>query len=93
MAKHIDTVHLNLRKYKCNLCDMAFTTSGVLAKHQFTHSKTRPYNCNLCPTGYYHNDYLRKHFERVHGVFYTKADIQRMCGKRTIEEKRQRMFQ
>lgn len=90
--QHISSVHLNLRKFKCNLCDMTFTSNAVMKKHQHTHNKTRPYNCTLCPTGYYQNEYLRKHFERVHGFVYTSADVQKICGKTTLEEKRLKLM-
>lgn len=85
MNCHMTAVHQQLRKYKCDMCELVFKTSGTLTKHKHTHSKTRPFNCNLCPMGYYHNDYMRKHFERVHGIVYSKAEIRNICGKRTTD--------
>lgn len=90
MRTHMSSVHQQLRKHKCDLCDMIFKTAGTLAKHKFSHTKTRPFNCTMCSTGYYQNEYLRKHFERVHGIVYTGADIRKICGKKHWEHLNER---
>lgn len=88
IRQHIDAVHKNNRKYMCQICNMTFTSSAVLKKHGYSHTKTRPYNCNMCGTGYYQNAYLRSHFERVHGKIYDAAEIRAICGmKKIIREK------
>uniref|UniRef100_A0A336LUU8 CSON013671 protein n=1 Tax=Culicoides sonorensis TaxID=179676 RepID=A0A336LUU8_CULSO len=82
---HMASVHQQIRKFNCDQCTMVFKTPGTLKKHKHTHSKTRPFNCNLCTTGYYCNEYLRKHFERVHGIVYTAADIRKICGMKELD--------
>lgn len=81
---HVLTVHLNIRKYKCDLCYMTFKTSGHLTTHKHGHTKTRPYACNLCSIGYFKNYKLQDHFEKVHGIVYTAAEIRKICGRRDL---------
>lgn len=74
---HIKTVHTGVRKHVCQICGAAFKIAGSLRDHLHSHYGTRPYNCNLCTTGYYHRAYLKKHYERDHGVILTNEELRK----------------
>ena len=42
MKKHIDTVHLGLKKYQCSFCNTAYGQNGDLGRHiKRCHSKEK----------------------------------------------------
>ncbi|CAH1405942.1 unnamed protein product [Nezara viridula] len=48
---HIETKHLNIRRFKCELCDYSASTLGCLKKHKRTHhirKQEEPRQCPYC---------------------------------------------
>ena len=46
LAKHIKIIHLGLKPYKCQVCDLDFTTRNNLIKHEKNHTGEK---LNVCP--------------------------------------------
>ncbi len=56
-----------IRKYKCNLCEKTFTTSGHLARHTRIHTGERKYECPFqdCKARFSRQDNCMQHY-RTH---------------------------
>ena len=67
MKKHIDVVHLNEGKYKCDSCNKSFAIKCMLTKHvDSVHKKLKPHQCFMCDEAYSYPVDLRKHKKRCH---------------------------
>ncbi|KAH8825252.1 hypothetical protein DL96DRAFT_1420010, partial [Flagelloscypha sp. PMI_526] len=55
------------KKYKCNVCDRSFTTSGHLTRHGHIHTGEKKYACPFpgCGTKTSRQDNLQQHY-RTH---------------------------
>ncbi|CAH1779541.1 unnamed protein product [Owenia fusiformis] len=60
MNKHID-----VRPFKCELCDKCFYSRGALKVHTLIHSGL-DYNCNICEKKFKVKRYLERHLEYHH---------------------------
>lgn len=65
---HIDSVHLNVRAFVCRFCSKAFTTNGVLSRHEAAHENKRQYVCNVkgCGQTFNNTGKLRDHTRFIH---------------------------
>ena len=48
LVRHISTVHLRIRKWKCSICGLKFGSKQNLQEHENIHSKTRDCACKQC---------------------------------------------
>ena len=60
LKRHVDIVHLNVRQYKCSVCDCTFTAKQSLKEHSSLHSSLS-FRCNLCPAEFRQNCQLQQH--------------------------------
>ena len=61
-------MHKGIKPFKCKVegCDMAFVTSGELARHRrYKHTHEKPFKCTLCDYACVEISKLRRHF-RIH---------------------------
>ncbi len=61
--RHVRSVHLNIRPFKCVTCKLSFTQKSVLNNHLATHDNIRRYSCPLCPETFGQKINLSKHLE------------------------------
>jgi hypothetical protein len=59
--------HLNLRQFKCDVCDKTFNQRSKLRTHRFVHENTPTFNCHICECKYKYKWDLKTHIWRVHG--------------------------
>ena len=48
LKEHINALHIQKRKYKCNICDFAAKTKDTLNDHMKTHDGFRHFPCEHC---------------------------------------------
>lgn len=46
--RHMQDIHLGIRKFKCEICPYTAKTTKRLASHTLTHTGTHPYSCDQC---------------------------------------------
>ncbi|KAI5738917.1 hypothetical protein M8J77_012694 [Diaphorina citri] len=73
LTMHQRHVHLNDRRYQCDLCLARFVTNSSLIVHKQRHDNTPRFKCKLCPkmftnTGTRANHMRRKHYGTVEYV-------------------------
>ncbi|KAE9406605.1 hypothetical protein BT96DRAFT_915300 [Gymnopus androsaceus JB14] len=46
MRRHVQTTHMHIKRYRCEICDQAFSQGALLHSHKASkHSQIRPYKC------------------------------------------------
>lgn len=46
MRRHIQTTHMHIKRYRCEICDQAFSQGALLHSHKASkHAQIRPYKC------------------------------------------------
>ncbi|ODM87964.1 putative zinc finger protein, partial [Orchesella cincta] len=61
LNRHINTVHLKLKPFNCEMCGEKFTTQGNLAVHTTSHLLEKPFKCGICGKRFKINDSLKNH--------------------------------
>lgn len=59
LKRHIESVHTNKRKYKCDFCDKTFNYMEALQSHRRIHTGDRKYVCEICGLGFVSNSALK----------------------------------
>jgi stress-induced morphogen len=85
---HIRDVHCSVRRYKCEICSLAFKSVRNLKSHEETHSKIKAemvkhiqneaLNCNLCSKSFKDKRSLTRHNFYVHPKVMFECDL---CDK------------
>jgi len=65
LQAHIDSIHKNIRNFKCPHCDKAFKTKIHLDNHLLQHTGEKPFHCNQCGENFRHKLSLISH-QRIH---------------------------
>lgn len=64
---HVNTVHNKIKRFECNLCDIAFGQKVDLDTHMGSvHLSVKGFICDKCPKAYKVKRHLRMRFKRVH---------------------------
>ncbi|KAJ4473762.1 hypothetical protein J3R30DRAFT_719590 [Lentinula aciculospora] len=46
MRRHVQTTHMHIKRYRCDICDQAFSQGALLHSHKASkHAQIRPYKC------------------------------------------------
>jgi KRAB domain-containing zinc finger protein len=61
LINHIENIHLNKKRHKCQICERSFSESGNLKQHLLTHSKDKPMKCEFCNLGFSHSATFNAH--------------------------------
>ena len=65
LKRHIEIVHLNYKRYRCETCEKLFASKKNLIEHSYLHSGAKPYQCDVCDLSFRHLSFLCLH-RRVH---------------------------
>ncbi|XP_058840329.1 zinc finger protein 878-like isoform X2 [Topomyia yanbarensis] len=65
LKRHIEVIHQNIRKYKCELCPKAFGYQHKYKEHMNMHSGVKAYQCRYCQKSFTHSSNLLVH-QRIH---------------------------
>jgi len=80
---HKAAKHAGEKKYKCNVCDMAFAAIEYLKRHHISHSDDRKHKCNICDKGFKLRKTLTTH-SKIHSKEYQgQCNI---CGKEFVQK-------
>lgn len=52
MARHMQIMHTDEKRYLCNICAKRFKTKKGLSQHEITHSAELPFKCVDCPRAF-----------------------------------------
>ncbi|XP_055296738.1 zinc finger protein 888-like [Sitodiplosis mosellana] len=68
LRRHINTVHFNHRKYKCNTCEKTFKQKITLIDHERIHTGEKPLKCTYehCEERFRTRGDRTKHINRIH---------------------------
>ena len=65
--QHLDTVHGNKRKSKCEMCPKTYKQIGCLNRHlQAIHGKITAFKCDICGKSFKQKGSLKVHLKVVH---------------------------
>jgi len=68
LKTHLNTIHLNEKKYKCSICPKLFSHTGNRERHMLIHKNSFPYSCTVCDNKFRHSNSLKDHLNKIHGV-------------------------
>ena len=67
LKRHINGVHLNIKPYKCTMCDLSFAQIWSLEYHKNTkHFFIRPFRCDFCGKHFAMKSNMSFHVRTVH---------------------------
>lgn len=64
LKDHYNAVHLKLRPFKCQYCELAFGDRKTRRKHEESHIKELPITCVVCKMGFKSNFSLSRHINK-----------------------------
>lgn len=65
LKRHVESVHLHIKKYQCNQCSSNFSSKQSLKEHLRIHSGAMPFKCTACEKSFRQASQLSLH-RRVH---------------------------
>lgn len=66
LISHIEYVHLNIVKYRCNICEKAYQFKSDLKDHMIAHGENQKFQCDQCEKSYTRRKRLNDHVRFAH---------------------------
>uniref|UniRef100_A0A8D8C8P4 Zinc finger protein 558 n=2 Tax=Culex pipiens TaxID=7175 RepID=A0A8D8C8P4_CULPI len=66
LNSHIKTVHIGVKRHRCQDCGKIFSNSSNLIAHRRTHNGDRPYACQECDAKFTQSPALLRHVKAKH---------------------------
>lgn len=63
LNEHIQR-HLQIKKYRCNMCCMVFGHNHTLKMHLLVHTGEKPFSCNICKVKFRRKHHLKNHMKQ-----------------------------
>jgi len=90
LKKHVESVHMKVKKFKCPSCCVYFSSKQSLQEHTNIHTGAMPFKCILCEKYFRQASQLSLH-KRVHikggkNTDYVKVEVsEEICNIQPIE--------
>lgn len=79
LKKHVK-LHSAEKPYKCSKCEMSYSRSDHLRRHETSHSdNAKPFHCEFCIQRFSTRDHLKRHINNIHNP--EKGKFIYECGK------------
>ncbi|XP_078593994.1 uncharacterized protein LOC144871909 [Branchiostoma floridae x Branchiostoma japonicum] len=78
MKRHKEQVHMNVRKFKCNVCSKDFKRKAELVIHMSVHTGDHPHLCMYCGKSFKIQASLKQHIS-IH--LNIKKHVCQLCGR------------
>ncbi|OMJ81856.1 hypothetical protein SteCoe_17622 [Stentor coeruleus] len=74
LKRHLETVHSNLKRFRCRLCGKNLSSKQNLNEHIFTHSNEKPFGCSEpgCSQNFRQRSQLSNH-RKIHRELFSLA--------------------
>ena len=67
LKRHVNAIHLKLKPFQCDLCQVSFSEKGTLKHHiEVIHIGEKNYSCSHCDRKFAGKNTLKKHINSVH---------------------------
>ena len=76
--KHVRSVHMNYKPFKCSQCDLTFSERKTMREHMRVHTGERPFLCAYCPKTFKRVAELNHHIRGHTGETKHTCDT---CGR------------
>ncbi|XP_053676448.1 transcription factor Ouib-like [Anopheles nili] len=63
---HMNTVHVGLKRHRCQECGKQFSNSSNLIAHRRIHTGEKPYQCTECDSKFNQSSALSRHIRQQH---------------------------
>lgn len=65
LKRHVESVHMHVKKYRCNICEVLFASKQSLQEHIHIHTGQMPFKCATCDKFFRQASQLSLH-KRMH---------------------------
>lgn len=74
LKRHVESVHQKVKKFKCSICQVLFSSKQSLREHYFKHQGSMPFKCLSCNKSFRQASLLSLH-KRIHNSEGTDSVI------------------
>lgn len=67
LKRHVESVHMRLKKFKCQICGILFSSKQSLKEHFHIHMGSMPFKCVTCNKSFRQASQLSLH-KRIHAI-------------------------
>lgn len=93
LKRHVTSVHLKSKNFKCDYCCKTFSSKQNLDEHVFIHTGEKPYVCSTCQIAFRQISQLSLH-KRDHNKPFMKLKMKKKVAKSMVsKEEMSRAFE
>ena len=67
LKRHVESVHMRIKKFKCQVCETLFSSKQSLKEHFHIHIGSMPFKCVTCDKAFRQASQLSLH-KRIHAI-------------------------
>ncbi|OMJ83228.1 hypothetical protein SteCoe_15880 [Stentor coeruleus] len=72
LKRHVESVHMKLKKFKCQICGVLFSSKQSIKEHFHIHMGFMPFKCVACDKSFRQASQLSLH-KRIHAIKGTSS--------------------
>ena len=77
LKRHVESVHMHVKRYKCAVCCLMFASKQSLKEHLHIHTGAMPFKCDSCDKNFRQASQLSLH-KRIHIVEGQKSSYSKV---------------